>query len=763
MDRDDRNTFALTSLFESQMNERSKDPPMSTDARPAQENGGPAGPHCESHSTGSDRSPELRDEPISILLVDDEPKNLTVLETILSNASYRLVRAESADEALLALVVEEFALLVLDIQMPGMDGFELAQMIKGRKKTAGVPIIFLTAYYSEDQHVLEGYETGAVDYLHKPINPDILRSKVAVFAELHRKSRALGIANLALLAEVTRRQRAQEELCRARDQLEQKVRERTAEIEQASSGLEAEIAEHRRAEEALRQSEARLRLFLEHALDAFITIDTRGCVTAWNRQAEVIFGWDRAEAVGRKLAELVIPPRLRTAHAEGLARFLATGAGPILNRRIEVDALHRDGREFPVELSVTPVQWDGQVFFDAFVRDITEQRKAADVRSELAAIVESSDDAIIGKTLDGIITSWNPAAQRHYGYTAEEVRGKSISLLIPPEQPDELPEILQHLRRGEVPKHTETVRMRKDGSRVQVSLSVSPLKGTDGRVIGAASIARDITERKRSQMALETQAQELAEANAFLSRSNRDLDEFAYVASHDLREPLRGIHNYATFLLEDYADKLDAEGRLKLETLRRLSKRMDTLIDALLQFSRVGRTELAIQRTNLQQVLDGVLDLLRIRLEEQGVEIRVPTPLPAVVCDRVRIGEIFENLIVNAVKYNDKPERWVEIGMAPSASDRPEPAAGAGKRPRTKPPTVFYVRDNGIGIPERHREIVFRIFKRLHGRDKFGGGTGAGLTIVKKIVERHGGRIWIESIPGEGTTFFFTLAQEMAP
>src|SRR5450432_1336568 len=154
----------------------------------------------------------LDDGPINILIVDDEPKNLTVLETVLNDPGYRLVRASSADQALLALVVEEFALLILDIRMPGMTGFELAQMIKERKKTARVPIIFLTAYYNEDQHALEGYGTGAVDYLHKPVNPAILRSKVAVFAELHRRSHESALANRALVAEVTERRRAEDQL-----------------------------------------------------------------------------------------------------------------------------------------------------------------------------------------------------------------------------------------------------------------------------------------------------------------------------------------------------------------------------------------------------------------------------------------------------------------------------------------------------------------------------------------------------------------------
>jgi signal transduction histidine kinase len=175
-------------------------------------NGPPPAPPLPHRPGSAAPASVVHDEPINILIVDDEPKNLTVLETVLDNPGYRLVRAGSADEALLALLAEDFALLILDIRMPGMTGFELAQIIKERKKTAGVPIIFLTAYYNEDQHVLEGYGTGAVDYLHKPINPAILLSKVAVFAELHRKSRELELANRALLAEVTVRREAEEML-----------------------------------------------------------------------------------------------------------------------------------------------------------------------------------------------------------------------------------------------------------------------------------------------------------------------------------------------------------------------------------------------------------------------------------------------------------------------------------------------------------------------------------------------------------------------
>jgi len=249
------------------------------------------------------------------------------------------------------------------------------------------------------------------------------------------------------------------------------------------------------------------------------------------------------------------------------------------------------------------------------------------------------------------------------------------------------------------------------------------------------------------ELRVEHRTRELARRNEELHQSNKELDDFAYIASHDLKEPLRGIHNFSNFLLEDYSDKLDDDGRSKLETLMRLTRRMETLIDSLLQFSRLGRVDLAMDRVDLNAIVVEVLESLAITLQEEKVEIRMPRPLPKVRADRARVGEIFANLVVNAVKYNDKPHKWIEIGTQNGSSSD-------GNAP------VFYVRDNGIGIPEKHFDSVFRIFKRLHGREKFGGGTGAGLTIVKKIVERHHGRIWLESSPGEGTTFYFTLQEE---
>jgi len=289
--------------------------------------------------------------------------------------------------------------------------------------------------------------------------------------------------------------------------------------------------------------------------------------------------------------------------------------------------------------------------------------------------------------------------------------------------------------------------------------SRSQLEGEIARLIDSEaelaernqSLSRDMEESHRSLAEQNQQllfyTQELEKRNSELVRSNQELDDFAYVASHDLKEPLRGIHNYATFLTEDYRECLDDEGREKLGTLTRLSQRMELLIDSLLQFSRVGRVDLAFEATNLNDVVRDVLLSLSIMLTEHQTTVRMPELLPTVVCDRVRIREVFLNLVTNAIKYNDKPERWLEIGW----KERRSPDDSA------PPEAVYFVRDNGIGIKDKHFEAVFGIFKRLHGRDKFGGGTGAGLTIVKKIVERHGGRIWVESVLGEGTTFCFTL------
>ena len=251
-------------------------------------------------------------------------------------------------------------------------------------------------------------------------------------------------------------------------------------------------------------------------------------------------------------------------------------------------------------------------------------------------------------------------------------------------------------------------------------------------------------------------ADELAQVNYELTRSNIELDAFAYIASHDLKEPLRGIYNYSSFLIEDYAEVLDEAGVDKLNTLMRLAQRMEDLINSLLHYSRLGRSELQMHPVDLNQLVAGVLDVIEASARDTQVKFEIPRPLPVVNCDRTQINELFTNLISNGIKYNQQDEKIIEIGYL-DPDDTLVKQKMLDYPDNTPPKTVFYVRDNGIGIREKHLDSIFRIFKRLHGQKKYGGGTGAGLTIVKKIVERHGGEIWVKSEYRKGSTFYFTL------
>lgn len=278
-------------------------------------------------------------------------------------------------------------------------------------------------------------------------------------------------------------------------------------------------------------------------------------------------------------------------------------------------------------------------------------------------------------------------------------------------------------------------------------------------VVLAAGLALLLVSQRRAQASAEAARQdaqeharrlevEIAErqrAEAALKRSNDDLEDYAHIVSHDLKEPLRGITTTAGFLIEDFGERLGDEGRHKLETLVRLPQRMSALLDALLEYASVGRAELAMKRTDLASVIAEVCERLRTWLDERHALVEVETKLPEALCDRARVGQVFANLIANGVKYNESREPRVRVG---ARLEGPIP--------------VYYVRDNGIGIAPRHAARMFRMFSRLHGRERYGGGTGSGLALAKKTVERHGGRIWFESSPGQGTTFFFTLGPGLA-
>jgi light-regulated signal transduction histidine kinase (bacteriophytochrome) len=251
---------------------------------------------------------------------------------------------------------------------------------------------------------------------------------------------------------------------------------------------------------------------------------------------------------------------------------------------------------------------------------------------------------------------------------------------------------------------------------------------------------------------IHARTQDLEQKNGELEATNQRLNEFAYSISHDLREPLRGMHNFAHFLAEDYRDTIDANGREMLDGIMRLAKRLDAQVLGILQYSRIARLDLELSSVNLDSLLDEALDSLRDLIAAHKVRIERPQSLPTIRCHAEYLREVFHNLISNGIIYNEQAEKTITVGWHPPGTLPPEIPLAASQVP------VFFVRDNGIGIPEKHFQKIFGIFRRLHGQDKYGGGTGLGLTIARQVIERHGGQIAVTSELGQGSTFYFTLS-----
>lgn len=365
--------------------------------------------------------------------------------------------------------------------------------------------------------------------------------------------------------------------------------------------------------------------------------------------------------------------------------------------------------------------------------DITERKRDEQASSRLAAIVESSDDAIVSKDLNGVIQTWNTAAQRLFGYTAEEAIGQPITLLFPPDRIHEEPVILQRIRRGERIEHYETVRRHKGGKLLDVSLTISPLLDGRGRIVGASKIARDITKRKQAEQAL-------LRSNERLRRANFELQQFAYSASHDLQEPLRNVAVYSEMVSRRYAAALDADGTEFLGFITSGARRLEMLIKDLLAYTRTASApDDENEAASAAEALESAVSNLTEAIRESGAEITSDS-LPEVRVREVELRQLFQNLIGNAIKYR-RPEEAPRIHVSAERADDFWRIA---------------VRDNGIGIAPEYREMVFGMFKRLHTDGEYPG-TGMGLAICQKIVERHEGRIQVESEPGRGSTFIFTL------
>ncbi len=619
----------------------------------------------------------LTEIPANILLVDDDPSILIAMEALLESPGRTVLTAQTGQDALRWLLRHDCAVIILDVRMPQMDGLELAKLVRQRERSRFTPIIFLSGVDTMDTDVVRGLSSGAVDYLVKPVLPDILRHKVDVFVELFQ------------LREWAKQQ-------------------------------------------ARRQSEERFRLLVEGIEDyAIFMLDPDGKVASWNRGAERLTGYAGEEVLGRPYSCLYPSDDVASHQPENdLKNAIEIVTGEAVRTDTDRHMVKKDGSQFVANVMVTALRDEKSTLqaYAVVIRDVTERKRAEQATARLAAIVTSSTDAILSKNLDGIITTWNSGAEQLFGYRAEEIIGHPVTRLLFPDRVQEEANILDGIRRGERIEHRETVRRHKNGNAIDVSLTVSPITDASGTILGASSIAHDIKERKQFERALR--------------EANKELEAFSYSVSHDLRAPLRSIDGFAKVLVEDFGPSLAPEAQRCLGIIQKSAGRMGELIDDLLEFSRLSRSELERHTVDAERLVREVWFELGRQDQDRTAELIVGR-LPKCRADRRLLKQVWTNLLSNALKYSrprQKPR--IEIG---SLDDEQQPDD-----------VVYWIRDNGVGFDQQYVGKLFGVFQRLHRADEFEG-TGVGLALVDRIVQRHGGRVWAEGRLNEGATFYFTL------
>ena len=525
---------------------------------------------------------------------------------------------------------------------------------------------------------------------------------------------------------------------------DEEARLRAAALQNAQTILVA----RRRAEDALRQQSEWLRTTLASIGDAVITTDADGRVTFMNPVAQALTGWAQTDALGHLLSEIfqIVHEATREPVDNPAMRALQTGSTIRLANHAILRT--RTGEEHAVDDSAAPIRDEAGATVGAVLvfRDVSEQRRTDLARAHLAAIVESSEDAIVSKTLLSVILSWNNGAERLFGYTAQEAIGQPITMLIPPDRLGEEEHILDRIVRGDRIEHFETVRVSKDGRLIDLSLTISPIRNAEGTIIGASKVARDISHRK----SLEARNTELRErehrARQEAEAANRAKDEFLAMLGHELRNPLSPILTALQLM------KLRDGGTLarEREVIERQVGHLTRLVEDLLDVSRIARGKVAIKEENVEiaEAVAKAIEMATPLLDQRAHVLDVDVPRKLWVRgDPVRLSQIFSNLITNAAKYT-APSGHITIRAAEEHGD-----------------VVIRIRDTGIGIAPDVLPKVFDLFvQERQDIDRPQGGLGLGLTIVRNLVERHRGTVSAHSDgPGAGSEFVVRLPRSNGP
>ncbi|HUS03460.1 MAG TPA: PAS domain S-box protein [Chitinophagaceae bacterium] len=471
-----------------------------------------------------------------------------------------------------------------------------------------------------------------------------------------------------------------------------------------------------------------LSAIVQSSEDAIISKTLDGTITSWNPAAETIFGYTAQEAIGKNIT-LIIPEQLLNEESTIIAR-IKTG------ERIdhyETVRKRKDGSLFPVAVTISPIKDEKENIIGAskIARDITDLKSAEQKQAMLAAIVDSSDDAIVSKDLNGIITSWNHGAEKIFGYLPHEIIGKHITTIIPEDRLDEETVIINKIRKGERVSHFDTIRKRKDGKEINISVTVSPIKDKNGKVIGASKVARDITEK----VEIEKQRQLFTER---LQEINHYKDEFMEMASHELKTPLTVIKANLQILEHKMQD--DNKVYFVNKTLNQVNK-LTNLISDLLDVSKIQTGALELNRTNfeLAPFLTEIIENIQQTSSNHEIILTAKDKTLMVRADRDRLEQVVINILTNAIKYSPNGKKvTVDAGIKDDQ-------------------IIVKVTDQGIGIPDNDLDKVFTRFFRVRGLASTFSGSGIGLYISSEIIKRHGGNMWVESEINKGSAFYFSI------